>query len=633
MAYFRREVIRMALDRLATLALAALLAWMPIQPAYAAESDQASDSPEQKLVIYQAFTRLFGNKQTVNIPWGTLQQNGVGKFADFDDKALQGIKQLGVSHIWYTGVPHHALVGDYTAYGISIDDPDVIKGRAGSPYAVKDYYSVNPDLALDPARRLEEFRALIERSHKHGLKVMIDIVPNHVARAYRSHGAPAGSRDFGADDDTSVEYAVDNDFYYVPGQPFEVPVWPANYQVLGGNSSPMLDGKFAENPAKWTGNGARAAQPKFDDWYETVKINYGVRPDGTFDFPRLPADYAGKDWQAHYAFWQGKKVPSSWEKFRDITQFWLAQGVDGFRYDMAEMVPVEFWSYLNSQIKHTDPEAILLAEVYNPKLYRDYVGLGKMDYLYDKVDFYDQMKAVMQGKSDTAPLLETQAKFADIEHHLLHFLENHDEQRIASPEFAGDARKGMPAMTVSATIGTSPTLLYFGQDVGEKGEGHAGFGKASRTTIFDYRGVPAHQRWMNDGAFDGGRLTPDEKQLRAYYTTLMQFTRNAPALMGRYRELHTLNLDTAGYDGKVLAFARWSEDQQLLVVSNFSADASKSFDLKLSSLIADWGLGQGTYEFRDVFTGAAHTVTVSNKSAITRLDMAPLQSVILVRNP
>jgi glycosidase len=623
----------MAFHRIPVLLLAALVAWMPIPPAYAAEPVSKPAASEQKLVIYQAFTRLFGNKQTANTPWGTAQQNGVGKFADFDDKALQGIKQLGASHIWYTGVPHHALVADYTAYGISIDDPDVIKGRAGSPYAVKDYYNVNPDLARNPARRLQEFKDLIDRSHKHGLKVMIDIVPNHVARGYRSHGAPAGTRDFGVDDDTSVEYAVDNDFYYVPGKAFEVPVWPADYKVLGGQASPMLDGKFAENPAKWTGNGSRAAQPKFDDWYETVKINYGVRPDGTYDFPRLPADYADKDWQAHYAFWQGKTVPSSWKKFRDITQFWLAQGVDGFRYDMAEMVPVEFWSYLNSQIKHTNPEAVLLAEVYNPKLYRDYIRLGQMDYLYDKVDFYDQMKAVMQGKSDTMPLLETQAKFADIEHHLLHFLENHDEQRIASPEFAGDARKGLPAMVVSATISSSPTLLYFGQDVGEKGEGNPGFGKASRTTIFDYWGVPAHQRWMNDGAFDGGQLTADEKQLRAYYTALMQFTRNAPALMGQYRELHTGNVNSAGYDGSVFAFARWSADHQLLVVSNFSAASGKSFNFDLSPMHADWRLDDGPNAFRDVLTGNRYIVHVAGGKATVQLSLAPLQSLILERNP
>lgn len=623
----------MSLRRLSVFVVAAVLAWASIDAGKAAESGQPAVAEQPKPVVYQVFTRLFGNKQTANIPWGTAQQNGVGKFADFDDQALQSIKQLGVSHIWYTGVPHHALVADYTAYGITPDDPDVIKGRAGSPYAVKDYYNVNPDLATDPAKRLQEFRELIERSHRHGLKVLIDIVPNHVARAYRSHGAPDGTRDFGADDDTTVEYAVDNDFYYVPGKAFEVPVWPADYRVLGGAASPLLDGKFDEFPAKWTGNGARAAQPKFDDWYETVKINYGVRPDGTFDFPRLPPDYAGKGWQAHYAFWQGQKVPSSWKKFRDITQFWLAQGVDGFRFDMAEMVPVEFWSYLNSQIKHTNPDAMLLAEVYNPAIYRDYLRLGQMDYLYDKVDFYDTMKLVMQGKAGTSALLGSQAKHADIERHLLRFLENHDEQRIASPEFAGNARIGLPAMVVSATIDSAGVLIYFGQEVGEPGAGDAGFGKASRTTIFDYWGVPAHQRWMNEGAFDGGQSTPEEKRLRADYAALMQFVRGSPALLGQYRELHTGNLGTAGYDERVFAYARWSPGQQVLVASNFNATDTREFDLDLSALIADWRLAPGTYEFRDVFTGAAHVVQVSGDSARTPVVLAPLQSLVLVRNP
>jgi glycosidase len=597
-----------------------------------AETDSSArqNADERKIVIYQVFTRLFGNKTTANIPWGSREQNGVGTFDDFDDKALRGIKQLGVSHIWYTGVPHHALVADYSKYGIRNDDPDVIKGRAGSPYAVKDYYNVNPDLARDPAKRLDEFRALVARSHRHGLKVMIDIVPNHVARGYQSSGAPKGVRDFGADDDTSVEYARNNDFYYVPGQPFRVPAWPVDYRVLNGEAHPQADGRFAENPAKWTGNGSRAAQPKFDDWYETVKINYGVKPDGSYDFPRLPADYAGKDWRAHYAFWQGKDVPSSWKKFRDITQFWLAQGVDGFRYDMAEMVPVEFWSYLNSAIKHTNPQATLLAEVYNPKQYRDYVHLGKMDYLYDKVDFYDHLKLVMQGKASTDRLADIQTQFADIEHHLLHFLENHDEQRIASAPFAGDARKGLPAMVVSATISTAPTLLYFGQDVGEKGDSDAGFGKSSRTTIFDYWGVPAHQRWMNDGKFDGGALTPAEKNLRAEYVRLMQFTRHAPALMGEYRDLHKHNTGNKGYDGELFSYARYNTKQKLVMVSNFSASNSKRFTLRLPPpLLAEWRLRDGNYRLKDHLGNTKTHLQVSNMMGFIELELAPLQSVIL----
>jgi glycosidase len=443
-----------------------------------------------KPVVYQVFTRLYGNQNTTNNPWGTISDNGVGKFNDFTDTALKDIKTLGVSHIWYTGVLHHALINDYTAIGISNDDPDVVKGRAGSPYAIKDYYNVNPDLAINPANRLSEFEHLIARTHRHGMKVIIDIVPNHVARGYHSISKPVGVDDFGASDDTSVAYRRDNNFYYVPGQPFKVPQPTNGYQPLNGQPHPLSDGQFNENPAKWTGNGSRKPQPDSNDWYETVKINFGVRPDGSHDFAELPSDYANKDYSQHAAFWADKSVPASWRKFRDIALYWLDKGVDGFRYDMAEMVPVAFWSYMNSAIKTVNPEAFLLAEVYNPSVYRDYIKLGKMDYLYDKVDFYDTLKAVIQNKRNPDALLAVIKQGHDIEHHLLHFLENHDEQRISSPQFAGSGENAKPAMVVSATISTSPTLLYFAQDVGEAGENDPGFGDPSRTSIFDYTGVP-----------------------------------------------------------------------------------------------------------------------------------------------
>lgn len=603
------------------------------EPQMTAETtpNASAETSQHKIVVYQVFTRLFGNKNTHNVRWGTVEQNGVGKFADFTPEALDAIKAMGVSHIWYTGVPHHALVADYTSIGISNDDPDVVKGRAGSPYAVKDYYNVNPDLATDPANRLAEFDALIARTHQHAMKVLIDIVPNHVARSYQSVSAPDGISDFGANDQTNVDYARDNNFYYVPGQPFTLPAFPASYQVLGGEPHPLADGQFTEDPAKWTGNGSRAAQPAFDDWYETVKINYGVRPDGSVDFERLPADYADKDWQAHYQFWQGKSVPDSWIKFRDITQYWLARGVDGFRYDMAEMVPVEFWSYLNSHIKHTNPNAFLLAEVYQPQLYRDYIKLGKMDYLYDKVEFYDSLKAVMQGKGGTSALVETQQRMADIEHHMLHFLENHDEQRIASPEFAGDARKGLPAMVVSATISTSPTMLYFGQDVGEPGAGDAGFGKASRTTIFDYWGVPHHQRWMNGGKFDGGALSADELALHQAYQKLLRFTASAPALLGHYAQLHSANLAAnSAYSEQQLAFARWNDQQHLLVLSNFDADNGINLDLQIpADIIQQWQLADGHYTLSDKLNDTQHQLIVSHGTGVVTLQLAALGSVIL----
>ncbi|SHH74825.1 alpha-amylase family glycosyl hydrolase [Ferrimonas marina] len=593
---------------------------------------QAPVEVTEKLVVYQMFTRLFGNTVENNVPWGTAEQNGVGKFNDITDEALAGIKQLGTTHLWYTGVPHHALVADYTQYGISNDDPDVIKGRAGSPYAVKDYYSVNPDLAEDPANRMAEFKALVERTHAADMKVLIDIVPNHVARQYESLGKPEGVENFGASDDTSVAYARDNNFYYVVGEEFSVPDFEPGFEPLGGQSYPGLDGQFAESPAKWTGNGSRSAKPHVHDWYETVKINYGVRPDGSHDFPSLPDGYADKSAAEHYAFWQGQDVPDSWTKFRDITLFWTEFGIDGFRFDMAEMVPVEFWSYLNSHIKHANPEAFLLAEVYQPHLYRDYLHLGKMDYLYDKVDLYDKLKDIIQGNASTDAIVAIEQMKADIEHHMLHFLENHDEQRIASPDFAGSAERALPAMVLSATLSTAPTMLYFGQDVGEAGEGDAGFGKATRTTIFDYWGVPAHQRWMNGGKFDGGQLSEQEKALRDYYIRLMDVTTSAPAMMGKAVHTHTDSRNNPGYTDKTFSYVRFDDEQKLIIASNFSDSDSVTTTLTIPSAVTrQWGMPwEGEYALNDLLNvdGIEGSLKVHNHIGTIELTLAPLQSVI-----
>ncbi len=555
-----------------------------------------------KPVIYQVFTRLFGNKNSTNKPWGTLEENGVGKFNDFTDKALEGIKEFGVSHIWYTGVPHHGVIADYTKYGISNDDPDIVKGRAGSPYAVKDYYNVNPDLAVAPLKRLEEFKALITRTHKHNMKVIIDIVPNHIARNYQSTTNPKGVKNFGADDDTTVEYKRDNNFYYVVSEKFKVPKAKSGYKPLNGETHILSDNYFKEEPAKWTGNGTRKAQPDINDWYETVKVNYGVRPDGSFDFDRLPKEYSTKPHSEHFIFWKNKSVPDSWEKFRDIVIYWTDLGVDGFRYDMAEMVPVEFWSYLNSAIKNRNPEATLIAEVYNPSIYRDYIALGKMDYLYDKVDFYDTLKGIMQGKLPSSNLLHIVEKFSDIDQYLLHFLENHDEQRIASPDFSGDANKGKPAMVVSALIGKAPTMLYYGQALGEPGQGDAGFGHSTRTTIFDYWGVPSIQRWMNDGEFDGGKLTKSEKSLRKYYVDLLSFSAESSAMKGDFYDLHTENIIAANgsiksdYNEHLFSFSRFDVNQKIIVVSNFSEKELDFEFLVPQSLINKWKLHDGVYK-------------------------------------
>lgn len=583
---------------------------------------------EKKEVVYQVFTRLFGNKNTNNKPWGTIEENGVGKFNDFTDKALQEIKDLGVSYIWYTGVPHHALIRDYTAIGVSNDDPDIVKGRAGSPYAVKDYYNVNPDLAVDPAKRLQEFDALIVRTHEAGLKLLIDIVPNHIARKYEGLNNPEGVRDFGADDDVTVEYKRDNNFYYIPNSQFEV---PDTVQPLNGEVTPLSDGKFQEIPAKWTGNGSRMAKPDKNDWYETVKVNYGIRPDGSKDFPELPAGYDTKSYQEHFEFWKGKSVPSSWIKFRDIALYWTDKGVDGFRYDMAEMVPYEFWSYMNSAVKMENPDAFLLAEVYNPQEYRNYIRLGKMDYLYDKVETYDKLKDVIQGRSLPDGLSDIQKGMKDIEHHMLHFLDNHDEQRLASPEFAGTPEKGKPLMVVSTTISTSPTMVYFGQEVGEAGNENAGFGTHSRTSIFDYIGVPNHQRWMNNGKFDGGLLTQKEKELRDFYKRLLNFSINSSALMGEFEEIQTINRQsTAGFDPGIYAYTRYSTTEKLIIVTNFSWINTSSFELKIPlDIIQKWNLKDGSYTITDqLYETTKAQLEVVNGEGKIQITISPSESFI-----
>lgn len=557
---------------------------------------------KNKYTIYQVFTRLFGNTSTNNQAWGSAEQNGIGKFSDFTHTALSEIKALGISHIWYTGVPHHAVIQDYQDYDITNDHPSVVKGRAGSPYAVKDYYSVNPDLADDPANRVQEFEQLIQRSHQHGLKVIIDIVPNHIARQYKGLNNPSGVKDFGFDDDTSIEYHRNNNFYYIPKQAFQLPDIPAEFSPLGGEDHPSMHNPFCESPAKWTGNGSRLAKPNFDDWYETVKINYGIRPDGTKDFVELPEHFEQLDYPEHYAFWQQQDIPDSWVKFRDIALFWLDKGVDGFRYDMAEMVPVEFWSYMNSSIKMEKPDAFLMAEVYQPDLYRTYIHKGKMDYLYDKVDLYDSLKDIIQGRGDTQNIARIQSAMADIEHHMLHFLDNHDEQRIASPQFAGNANLARPAMLVSTLMSSSPTMIYFGQEVGEPGAEKAGFGQPSRTSIFDYIGVPHHQRWMNNGKFDGELLSESEKSLRLFYKTLLNFSMNASCMTGQFRDLFTANQQQLGK--RAYLFSRHDQQQIVIAAANFDHQTAIEAQIVIpTETILDWQLPDGDYQLVENIDG------------------------------
>nr|WP_259404515.1 alpha-amylase family glycosyl hydrolase [Hymenobacter sp. HSC-4F20] len=499
-------------------------------------------------------TRLFGNKTTVNKPYGTLQENGAGKFNDINNTALQAIRKMGTSHVWFTGVIEHATMTDYTKYGIALDDADVVKGRAGSPYAIKDYYDVDPDLAVDVKNRMQEFEALVKRTHDNDLKVIIDFIPNHVARTYKSDAHPKGVVDLGEKDDKTKAFAPNNNFYYLPGKSFVV---PAGYNPLGPLSGPREDKKFQEVPAKATGNDVFSEAPKVDDWFETIKLNYGV-------------DYQNGR-QKHFS-----PIPDTWLKMRDILIFWTKKDVDGFRCDMAEMVPVEFWAWVIPELKKVKPELVFIGEAYDAKTYKMYIEQGHFDYLYDKVGLYDGLRRLMRGEGTTEDITKVwREESRGFSSHMLRFLENHDEQRIASKDFAGNPRAAIPAMTVSATLATGPVMLYFGQDVGEPAHGSEGFsGEDGRTTIFDYWGVPEHQKWMNGGKFDGGKLSTEQKHLRDFYCRLLALTSQSDAIRrGRFYELQDANnLDPQYNQRQLYTYLRWTDKQKLLIVVNFSPD-------------------------------------------------------------
>ncbi len=500
-----------------------------------------------KIIIYQVFTRLFGNTNQNNIKNGTINNNGCGKLNDFTPEALNKIKDLGISHIWYTGIIEHATTTDYTDYNIAKDFNEVVKGNAGSPYAIKDYYDICPDLAEDINNRIEEFNSLIERTHSAGLKVIIDFVPNHLARHYISDSKPDNIVDFGSEDDTNQAFNINNNFYYLPGESFDGPVTAKDNIHL------------EEYPAKVTGNDCISSKPSINDWYETVKLNYGINIfDGTKHFD---------------------PIPNTWNKMLEVLLYWAAKKIDGFRCDMAEMVPVEFWHWVIPKIKKAFPNIIFIAEVYNPDLYRQFITFGGFDFLYDKVGLYDTLKSIIQGHKQPSAITKAWDVLNGIHQHMLFFLENHDEQRIASPFFAGNAEKAIPAMILSGSMYSNPLMIYFGQELGEEGMDEEGFsGKDGRTTIFDYWGIKLYQDWVNNKKFDGEKLSTEAKELRSWYKNFLNILLNNDTLKsGKFYDLMWANEDNHNFDSsKLYAFLRYHKNEIILVVVNFSNEKIKS---------------------------------------------------------
>lgn len=537
----------------------------------------------EKAIIYQIFTRLFGNTNTTRKHNGTLTDNGCGKLNAFTPAVLRRIKELGATHVWYTGVIRHATTTDYTRYGIPRQHPAVVKGNAGSPYAITDYYDIDPDLATNVDKRMNEFESLVKRTHKAGLKMIIDFVPNHVARQYKSTAKPKGIADFGENDNTGMQFSPQNNFYYCPEQSFA-----ADIDLYHGEELP-----YEEFPAKATGNDCFGNRPGSNDWYETVKLNYGV------DY----CDAGGVS--THFS-----PTPDTWKKMLDILLFWAGKGVDAFRCDMAEMVPSAFWQWVTTEVRKKHHNVKFIGEVYNPGRYREYINAG-FDYLYDKVGMYDSLRDVVCGHRSATDITRQWQTNDDIADHMLYFLENHDEQRIACDFFAGDARKGIPALMTSALMRTNPFMLYAGQEYGERGMDEEGFsGRDGRTTIFDYWSVDS----LIHGYSSRRQLTKEEKSIEATYKKVLNIATIEKAVTGgKFFDLMYVNPTSADFNAdRQYVFLRSNEDDLMIVLANFS-DENSDCKINIPQHAFNYlNLKQGIMEGTDLLNGEKIAITLSD---------------------
>ena len=495
-----------------------------------------------RTILYSTLVRLWGNETPHDklVPSGSLAQNGTGTLEAFDDAALEYLVSLGVTHLWPIGIIRHATQTPLHSWADCPDqNPDIVKGQAGSPYAITDYYDIHPTIVRNPKKRRETFRSFVERCHRHGVKVVIDFVPNHVSRQYDGTHTPEGVASLGANDDTSKAFDSGNNFYYLPGEELQLPNGSSNYR---------------EYPASVTGNDCWSAAPSANDWYETVKLNYGVeyRPDGS----RV----------AHF-----DPPPATWLQMRDILCYWAAEGVDGFRCDMVEMVPVAFWHWVIPQVKKLF-DVTFIAEIYRIDNYLLYLAEGGFDLLYDKSGLYDTLYQVITKERSVSAieecLLANKEKYAPSQ--LLYFLENHDEVRLASPYFAQTAQRGITAMTLLALATSSPLLLYGGQEYGEQGvecEGYSGYD--GRTTIFDYWSIPSLvARDFSNPIFQS-------------YLRLMKWAQHSVVLRGAFHSIQEQARAWGGFNAertygylRLLAPAEQQAGETIgiAVLSNFTAD-------------------------------------------------------------
>jgi glycosidase len=519
--------------------------------------------------IYQLFVRLFGNTNETRKEDGTLAENGVGKFHDINDTALKSLKDSGFTHIWLTGVLQQATAADYSKIGQPADDPDLLKGLAGSPYAIKDYFDVCPDYAENPEKRLDEFKSLLERIHKHGMKALIDFVPNHVARSYNSDVQPElnfGTKgNDGAGDDMSIFFCPRNNFFYLKpdgnGPPLHLPTCQDGQPISPTCKLPGIkcDGFFdgEKDHGKVTGNNVVSWTPSLNDWYETVKLNYG------FDFTK--ADKSVREFPN--ANTPDKAIPDTWKKMDRVLEHWQSMGVDGFRCDMSHMVPPEFWNWAIAKARARHVDVVFIGEAYDndpakvpgvdPVISK--LHGGKSNVMFDLLDAgfnavyddptYRAIKKIYEGPGWANDIDDARTDDFIFENSL-RYAENHDEVRIAAKSQWGglEMKVGAPVSAILYGLSRGPVMLYNGQEVGEPGEGIEGFGSNdARTSIFDYWSMPELVKWVNGHKYDGGKLSDEQKRLRSFYSRLINLVGQPAFRDGICIPLNAVNRDNANY--------------------------------------------------------------------------------------
>ena len=555
----------------------------------------------ERLIIYQMFPRIFSNTVADPQPWGSLQRNGAGKLNDLTPQGLRAIKDLGANCIWLTGVIEHATKTAFPEAGIPADNPNVVKGEAGSPYAIKDYYDIDPAIAVSVPDRMREFEECVDRIHAEGMKVIIDFVPNHTARVYHSDVAPWGVRDFGVNDDITMAFSPSNNYYYIPFQQF-APHFPLDAE---GNTP------YVEFPAKATGNDCFTAFCGRNDWYETAKLNYGH-------------DYG--DWSDHF-----HPVPDTWNKMLAILKFWASKGIDGFRCDMCFMVPLAFWHWVIPQVRQEYPGVMFIGEIYDVAQYRPFLDYGCFDYLYDKVNLYDTLVDIEIHNHSAARLTGAWQTVDGIGGRMLNFLENHDEVRFGSKAYAGNPANVLPSLVVSSMMSTGPFMIYYGQELGESARDNEGFaGDNDRSTIFDYWSYDTLRRWWNEGEPSLDNLTPQEKWLRGIYRKTLTLCNAEPALReGNFFDLMYVNLRHAGFNPhKHFAFLRYTADSTLLIVVNFD-NAPADVNVKIPQLAFDMAdIKEGNIVADDLLCARSVFLNLRPEGD-TRLHLNPKDAAVL----